>query len=460
MILLSFTIILWIANIYCYRKKMYLYLFIPCMLFLPSYYGIDLIEPLPIITASRTMLVIFLIYSYRNRRRNLNIKKFSLKSCPKEYVFLAWYFFFRIITNLYYAPTNGQSIKTLISIVLEQFFLLVAIYMLAPTKEELALLIKVLIWTAVSFFVLGVLESITSVRIFDGLYSVFRVMLNDHYIRLGFLRATTSFGLPNLYGNMCMLFFPFLLYFRHVYKEKKYIFAIIMCIFAIIHSGCRSNLIFIVIISAIYFIYVLSNSNERKQFIRDCGLVLTVSVLAMTILSLANNHFRYYYVGTAKSLLNEVGFNFDLNEGAPEGVDGYGRNKASGRLSRTNQFSSVYYALADNFAFGLGSGAQYRGILKYKDEKGIRLSNTYDMGIVEILCDEGIIGFLGYIMLFIFIAKLILKAKKHSLSYYKIATMGVITYLLSTLSTINMTSFLFIFLFILCIKNETSLNNQ
>lgn len=463
MFLLLFTIALQIANIYCYRKKIYLYLFIPCMLFLPSYYGIELSDSLPILTTTRMMFVIFFIYSYRNRRRNLSISNFSihfLKAYPKEYIFLAGYFFFRIISNLYYAASNTSSLKTLFSIIIEQFFLLLAVYMLAPTKEELNILIKVIIWTAVTFFILGVLESVSSIRIFDELYTVSTAMLNDHYIRLGFLRATTTFGLPNFFGNMCMLLFPFILYLRHIHREKKYLFAIIMCIFAIIHSGCRSNLIFIVIISFIYFIYVLSSHNERNLFLRDCGSVLIVSMLVITILSVGNSYFRYYYVGTAKSLLNEVGFDFDLNEGAPDGVDGYGRNKLSGRLSRSNQFSSVYYALSDNFAFGLGAGAQNRGILKYKDERGIRIINSYDMGIVEILCDEGVVGLLGYIFLFVAIATILQKAKRSSQSYYKIATLGVITYLFSTLSTINMISFLLVFLFIICIKNETSLRHQ
>ena len=41
-----FTLALIIANVYCFKSKIYLYLFVPCMLFLPGYYGIELSGPL------------------------------------------------------------------------------------------------------------------------------------------------------------------------------------------------------------------------------------------------------------------------------------------------------------------------------------------------------------------------------------------------------------------------------
>ena len=106
----TFTLALHIANIYCFIKKKYLYLFIPCMLFLPDYYGGEISDSLPLLTASRTMFVIFFIYAWINRRRNLSFKNFRLKELPREYLFLAAYFVLRIVSNLYYVTTYGQAI--------------------------------------------------------------------------------------------------------------------------------------------------------------------------------------------------------------------------------------------------------------------------------------------------------------------------------------------------------------
>lgn len=112
-----FTLALIIANVYCFKSKKYLYLFVPCMLFLPGYYGIELSESLPLITMTRIMFVVFYIYTFINKRRTFKTSGHSYKSLPKAYYLLLGYFVLRIASNLYYITTYGQAIK-------KQFFLL------------------------------------------------------------------------------------------------------------------------------------------------------------------------------------------------------------------------------------------------------------------------------------------------------------------------------------------------
>ena len=130
----TFSIALTVASVYCFIKKKYLYFFIPCMLFLPSYYGIAPSETAPLFTAVRSMYVIFYIYVFINRKRNFELKSI-FRNLHGETYFLAGYFVLRIVSNLYYVTTYGQAIKTILEIIFEQLLLLIAFYFLDPTKE-------------------------------------------------------------------------------------------------------------------------------------------------------------------------------------------------------------------------------------------------------------------------------------------------------------------------------------
>ena len=439
MFLFAFSFALLIANIYCFIKKKYLYLFIPCFLFLPEYYGFELSESLPIITVKRIMVLIFYIYAILNRKKNFSFKSFDLKTFCRKYSFLIAYFILRTLTNLYYIGTYGQAAKTLLSIFFEQLFIILAFCLLDPSAQEVTTLIKSVVWSATALFVIGILESFTSIKPFDYLYTVSRVMLNDEVFRLGLLRSTATFGLPNLFGNACILVLPLILYLYNRTHHKEYLAACIINFFAVIHSGCRSDIVFFFAIIAIYALYVIVKEKRFAEFIKNASIMAVITVSVMVILSLADSRLSYYYSGTAKSLLNEVGFNFDLDSGAPESTSGYGRN-TEGSESRTRQFTGIYYVSVRHPIVGMGSGAQTRGQVEYYWDNTWYAVTTYDVGLVEIFCDEGILGLLGVISLLIF---MFLDSLKPRNAFYLLC---IITYLMSTLSSINMFEYLFLYM--------------
>ena len=439
-----FTLALNFGNVYCFIKKKYLYLFIPCMLFLPDYYGYDISSSLPLMTTARMMFVTFYIYAWINRRRDLNLKSIKLRELPKEYLFLGGYFVFRIVSNLYYVTTYGQAAKTLFLIIFEQLLLLVAVYLLAPDREEIITLVKVIVWVAVALFVVGIIECIFSVKPFDALYTVGRNLYVLDYYRLGLLRATTTMYAPSIYGNMCILMFPLILYLYEMTRTKKYIVAAGLDVLAIIHSGSRADMIFLFAVILFYFVLVLRDKNRRFLFMKNTGIVAFVLVAYMCIASMCSASLKYYYVGTAKSLLNEVGFDFDLDEDAPEGAGGYGYN-SNGSISRTRQFTGMYYVAKINPIFGLGSGADRRGEIKYywHSQRGFDkwiVAYAYDVGMVEIFCNEGLMGLIGVCFLFVY---MFMKSGKNG--FYKLA---IVCYLLSTLSTGNMFEFLMTYIIV------------
>lgn len=420
------------------------------MIFLPDYYGIEINDTLPLLTATRIMFIIFYIYAFQNRRRALSFKTIHLNDLPVHCFFFGGYFLFRIIANMYYLTTYVQSAKTIFTIIFEQLFLLIAIYYLAPTQKEIHTLLKVITWTATSFYIMGILESVTFIRPFDALYTISRNVMNEHYVRFGLLRSTTTFGMPGMYGNMCVLTLPIILYLYETYKQKRYLLSSALCFLAIIHSGSRSDLIFIAPILGIYFFIALKGYNRKLLFIKNFFWVSASVFLTCSLLSIASPHLKYFYVGTTKSILNEVGFDFDLNEGAPDDVYGFDakarENDSKGSTARLLQFSGIVYTSSINPLFGLGSGAQNRKDIKYFWDNKWHTSNTYDVGYVEIFCDEGIIGSIGYIMMataLICIYSIIIRLpQKRCLLLHPIA------YAIILLSTANMPHFLFLIVII------------
>ena len=377
------------ANVYCFIKKKYLYLFIPCMLFLPGFYGLELSDKLPLFTVSRMMYLVFYVYALINRKRELRILDIDFKSISKAYLLLFGYFVLRIISNLYYVTTYRQSIKTILVLVFEQLFLLIAFYLLALNKEEILMMLKSIVWTASALFVVGILESIFDYRLFDSLYTVTRELYNLYYYRLGLLRATTTMYAPSLYGNMCVLIIPIIIYLYRQEEKKRYLIIAGMDILAIIHSGARSDIMYLFIIAVGYMAILLHNKKQLMQFVRNCVVIMAVLLVYMSIVSVFNANLRYFYVGTAKSVLNEVGFEFDLNEGAPENTKGFGGN-AYGSVSRIRQLSGIYKVMHSNPIFGLGSGAVLRSEIQYywhvnKETDKWITAHSSDVGLVELV---------------------------------------------------------------------------
>ena len=447
--LVTFSLILLFLNIYCFIKKKYLYLFVPCMLFLPDYYGIEFSKALPLLTVSRIMFLIFYIYAYINRKKQISIKKIRLKSIPCYYYFLFGYFFFRFVANIYYISIYKDAIKTTFEIFFEQLLFLVAIYLLAPTKNEIITIIKIIVWTAFAFFIIGILESFTFFRPFDALYTVTRFMHNQHFVRLGLLRSTTTFGLPGFYGNMCLLMFPLITYIYNLNKSKKYLVILFFDILALIHSGSRADIIFLLILTTIYLVH---NLIEKKilSYLKIFAIILTSLIIFITSLSLVNNTYKYFYFGVIKSTLNELGFDFDLNQVSSSEDNYFGENNDYGTESRLVQFTGIIHTLRINPLFGLGSKPLSRNAVSYYSFNKWHTAKAFDVGVVEVICSEGFIGLIAHIFLFIFFVCYLNSISRHAYPFfYSHIYFLIISYLLCILGTANMYSFLILIIFLL-----------
>ena len=310
--------------------------------------------------------------------------------------------------------------------------------------EEVINIIKSIVWCASVWFIFGIIESLTSVRLFDELFTMSRGLNNIHAYRLGFLRSVTSMGFANIYGNMCLLIFPLILYLLKLTQKRIYLICLFLDFLAIIHSGCRSDLIWFFLLSVMYLLLIFFTHKEDFRRMLTYFITLMVAIILWTAVAIQiNDRLNYYYVGTAKSVLNVVGFSFDLDADAPEGIKGYGSNP-DGVLSRTSQLSGIQYTLSKNPVFGLGNGFQNRGDIKYYHMGWWKAIHSVDLGIVEIIGAEGLLGLVAF--LFIFGGYLIILLQRTKMNIFPLDSITSyllpFTYLLCTLSSANMMTFL------------------
>ncbi len=455
MFAVAFTLILLLVNIYCWRQKKYLPLYIVCMIFLPDYYGVAFDnQALPVISVSRIILVAFLIYAIIYRKCSL--KEAFIFSWKKAFLFWA-FVLFRIASNLYYITTYDQALKTIFVILIEQALFMVAITLLNPDRSEIIGIIKSVVVVASIYFYLGIFESFTGLRLFDLLYTVNRDMLDEYHYRMGVLKATASFGLPGFFGDMCVVVLPLIFYCYRLTKNRAYLFSVALDVMAVIHSGSRASIMFFMLICFAYIVLrIFSDKHEWLELLKNASGIVIFLTVVMLIIGSISPKFQYFYTGTAKSILNVVGFEFDLDEGATEESGGYGEN-VDGTYSRTVQFTGLKYAYSVNPVFGLGSGAQVRGDVRYFKRGEWRTSYTYDVGYVEIFMDEGFLGLIGYICLAVFALCGILSIRRNDKDLAGMLFLCTMAYFLCLLATANVRSLMVLVysLIYMCSNNIT-----
>ena len=109
-------------------------------------------------------------------------------------------------------------------------------------------------------FFLGITESLTGVRVTDALYTVSTYIFNDHYYRMGFLRATTTLSMPNYFSNVCLFVAPLIFYLHKVTNHKRYLLYSLLNILALIHAGSRASMVFYIGVWILYLAFNVLNT--------------------------------------------------------------------------------------------------------------------------------------------------------------------------------------------------------
>ena len=443
-----FSISLFVLCIYFFKTKRFLVFFFPAILFLPEYYGLVFTSNFPILTVKRMIYLVLFVYVFVFYRKDIVVRIKSIRfSWANLLLFL--YFFLRILSNLYYVTTYSQPLKTIFSIVFEQAFLFVSILLISPSENEYISIIKSIVYCSSIVFILGIFESLSGFRLTDCLYTIQAPSLNEHHYRLGLLRATSTLSLANFYGNACAMLLPLIMCLYEKYRQKRYIIISAMCCLACIHSATRSSCIFLFAIALLGAFIHIPNLKRILLYLRNCFAALLLVLSFIIVFSLISAKYKQFYSGMSKSVLNEIGFNFEL--GNSDG-NSFGKN-LDGTYSRVSQFYGIIYTARKNILFGLGSGAQVRADIHYYFNGKWKPAATYDVGYVQCFADEGLLGCIGFFSLLIsmFITSYVGKSQNTAFKFY---ILGLLAYSICILASANMWSFLFTYCCLIIINKS------
>jgi hypothetical protein len=360
-----------------------IYVFFAFGCILPSYFGVEVSESLPILTGSRMLILLLAFYVIINKN------KMPVGNIFKEQRInsIFWvYFLFRIIAECYHIVTvPSEVLKELFSIFFEELMLVYLIVKSVNTRLRFEKCLKIFIYGGVAVLMVGIFQSITGINLFSYLNRVNREMLDISGTRLGFVRANASFGHPVYFGQFCVLLLPLISFMYDNSRKTKYLCFLVIDIVALILSNSRGAIIPGIII---VIVMVLQKERNIRWRYTSRGIVGFVffAMISLIVTPIGNTVFMII-----KSILNTFGASFILDE--------YGGNE-SGLDSRALQLSGIsWIILNEAIWFGLGPNAHLRGLVSYFFLGRWQSLPTIDVGYIGFFLFEGIVGSIGYLTL-------------------------------------------------------------
>lgn len=387
-----------------------LFLFSMLYIIMPEYLAIEFSASLPLITASRMVLILLgIVTVIRQRGELLDLRHFNV--CKWKFLltqdpYLRWgmigYFALLIITNAsFLTQMPSAAIKELLSIIAEQYGLVWLLVLAVDTREKIKKCLQALLYASAITAVVAILGVLWSANPFHLLKTTQRDMLMTEYYRMGILRAEAGFGHPVFYGAFCTIMIPIGMHFLEESEKRceKWIFSacITLNAVAMLLSNSRGSQVALVVLLILMLPIKLLMGMGFKR-------LLQYGLIAVLVLGLVTG---------VKAILQPDIWQFDGQmtsqdqdlPGESESGDNvsrveYGENE-QGLQSRLVQLSGIEWTLKHKPLFGFGAGAHNRRELKYEFSEGYwRATGSVDVGIVAIIGQFGLMGMAGFLLLY------------------------------------------------------------
>ena len=391
------TFILISMYIIGFKRKYYLYYFFFFYPILPDYFAIELGGGLPLLKASRVMILIMIgsLLLHQKGRIHLEIK--ALRKI-KILIPLCIYFIGRIVANGFYCLNLTEALNTEFSVILEQLILTMIVLQMLKSEDQIKKCVEAISYGSGFVAIISLISVGIGQNLFYNLNIVSRNMLMASTIRMGIMRAEAGFGHPVYYGVYCALMIPIAYFLFESSRKKRFLIICILNIIGLLLTESRGSIAALIFMIAIAIIRM--NKVHRQRLVG--GLIAVVVCIAMV--SLLVPSVTSQITGIFKSMFAIVNTNIV--------IDNFGGNSSTGLDSRLIQFTGILWTIMNNALFGLGASCHTRGVLKYyKDTIGWFETSTIDNGIVGYFVQEGIFGTIGFLVLLI---SLIILANKFS----------------------------------------------
>lgn len=476
-------------------------LFLALYAIMPSYCAVELHSKLPLITASRAVLVLLGIgLLIRRRGELLNFRKFSLKSWNlllTENKLLRFglfgYFIILIIVNATFLTETSEAVKQMFVIVAEEYALVWMLTLILDSREKIVSALKVLVLSSAAVAVAACISCASGFNLFSLLNTVSREMLMSNYYRLGMLRAAAGFGHPVYYGAFCTVMFPLCMYLVEEGKTKKerilYGVCLALNFSGLVLSNSRGSMLALGCLGVIVIGIRLAAKSLKKLFLTylpygALALVILVLVasfsplgiqfLSRTMSSLVTNPPETTVAvtepavteptvtdpaGTEPTVTEPAVTEPSVTEPAvtepsvteptatePASAEpaptepqvAYGEN-ANGLSSRLKQLTGIRWTLTQAPLFGFGPNCHVRGLMAYMYYPG-HWSHvaTFDVNIVAIIGQYGLIGLAAFLLQYGSVGITLIRRKYRRDKLMHYLLLAFLAYMLCLLSIANL----------------------
>ena len=352
---------------------------------LPDYFAIELGGGLPLLKASRILLLILMLcVCFHN-------KKIHLIRQPLKVTGLYWplfiYFAARILANGYYAPSLSAAINTEFTVIVEQLLLIVMICQVVRSREDVHLCVKTIVNASGVVAIISIINVLIGSNLFYNLNTVSRNVLMVSTVRMGIIRAEATFGHPVYYAMYCALIIPLALY---VWQNEKNAWNSCVLGLNVIAAFLTESRGTIVVLLALFLIYVIiADKKTRNRILTAVCAIACVAVVVSFVVPTVAQQFS----NIIKSVMIAFG-------DSSETIENFGGNSSTGLESRMIQLSGITWMLMHNAIFGLGASCHTRGKLSYYINGAWSVRDTIDNGYVGYFVEEGLLGGIACFSLF------------------------------------------------------------
>lgn len=352
---------------------------------LPDYFAIELGGGLPLLKASRILLLILMLcVCFHN-------KKIHLIRQPLKVTGLYWplfiYFAARILANGYYALSLSAAINTEFTVIVEQLLLIVMICQVVRSREDVHLCVKTIVNASGVVAIISIINVLIGSNLFYNLNTVSRNVLMVSTVRMGIIRAEATFGHPVYYAMYCALIIPLALY---VWQNEKNAWNSCVLGLNVIAAFLTESRGTIVVLLALFLVYVIiADKKTRNRILTAVCAIACVAVVVSFVVPTVAQQFS----NIIKSVMIAFG-------DSSETIENFGGNSSTGLESRMIQLSGITWMLMHNAIFGLGASCHTRGKLSYYINDAWSVRDTIDNGYVAYFVEEGLLGGLACFSLF------------------------------------------------------------
>lgn len=289
----------------------FIYPMLPCMA------GFQIASGIPVFRTQRIATIVILLFLIR---RGLLIKYVKGFVQNKIFIYPLLFLVLTLLISSFLSYNFTASIFYVVSLVVESMILAVIAFNAFVTDEEINSLVSVMCWSAIVLSVLGVYEYLFHDNIFFafGVFDRAWAVINQFQVRYDEIRIQGPFDHSIAFAGYLVGSLPLILY---KYRDRIVHFNLylgLVCA-AILMTQSRAGLIGLIIVYALYFIFV----NRRDLLI---SLVLGLLVLIPNLQSIFQ-----HYMNIDDSLRSEYF-----------------------QSERTRQFYFLMNYIKDNIIFGWG----------------------------------------------------------------------------------------------------------